>query len=133
MRAMHVERRTLSMTVPALAVAIEGSDVMYLGGSLAAVKEGTLGRRLKDGADTVSVLGEQIIRRAEVAALDGFSAHADQRELIEWTAELAPRPRTIFLVHGEIGPMEVLAKALRERLGVTVHVPEKNQEFELWN
>jgi metallo-beta-lactamase family protein len=95
--------------------------------------EGTLGRRLKDGADTVSVLGEPIIRRAEVAALDGFSAHADQRELIEWTAELAPRPRTIFLVHGEIGPMEVLAKALRERLGVTVQVPEKNQEFELWN
>jgi metallo-beta-lactamase family protein len=95
--------------------------------------EGTLGRRLKEGATTVNVLGEPVIRRAEIAALDGFSAHADQRELIEWAAALAPRPRTIFLVHGEIGPMETLAGLLRERLGVTVHTPTLGQEFELWN
>jgi metallo-beta-lactamase family protein len=95
--------------------------------------EGTLGRRLKEGAGTVNVLGEPVLRRAEVAALDGFSAHADQRELLDWAAALSPRPRTIFLVHGEIGPMEVLAKALRERLGATVHIPCLGQEFELWN
>jgi metallo-beta-lactamase family protein len=95
--------------------------------------EGTLGRRLKDGATTVNVLGESVTRRAEVAALDGFSAHADQRELLDWAAALAPRPRTIFLVHGEIGPMETLARLLRERLGVTVHIPLPGQEFELWN
>ena len=44
MRAMLVVLLTLSLTVPALAAAIEGSDVMYIGGSVAGVKEGTLGR-----------------------------------------------------------------------------------------
>ena len=95
--------------------------------------EGTLGRRLKEGAETVSVLGEPVIRRAEVAALDGFSAHADQRELVGWAGALAPRPRTIFLVHGEVGPAETLATELRAKLGVDVHVPALGQEFELWN
>jgi len=41
---MLVVLLTLSLTVPALAAAIEGSDVMYIGGSVAGVKEGTLGR-----------------------------------------------------------------------------------------
>ncbi|HEY2956528.1 MAG TPA: MBL fold metallo-hydrolase [Candidatus Eisenbacteria bacterium] len=95
--------------------------------------EGTLGRRLKEGAEKVNVLGEPVMRRAEVAALDGFSAHADQRELVEWAAALSPRPRTIFLVHGELAPAETLAGLLRERLGATVHVPALGQEFELWN
>ena len=95
--------------------------------------EGTLGRRLKEGATTVNILGEAVMRRAEVAALDGYSAHADRRELLDWAGSLKPRPRTVFLVHGEPGPMEVLASALRERLGVTVHTPSLGQEFELWN
>jgi metallo-beta-lactamase family protein len=95
--------------------------------------EGTLGRRLKDGADTVSVLGEPIIRRPRSLRSTGFSAHADQREILDWASALAPRPASIFLVHGEIGPMEALAAALRKRLGIDVHIPTLGQEFELWN
>ena len=95
--------------------------------------DGTLGRRLKEGATTVNVFGEPVLRRAEVAALDGFSAHADQRELVAWAEALAPRPRTIFLVHGEPAPAETLAAALRARLGVDVHVPSLGEEFPLWN
>jgi metallo-beta-lactamase family protein len=95
--------------------------------------EGTLGRRLQQGATTVSVLGDPVERRAEVASLDGFSAHADQREILDWASALAPRPASIFLVHGEIGPMEALAAALRKRLGIDVHIPTLGQEFELWN
>lgn len=95
--------------------------------------EGTLGRRLQEGAETVNVFGEPVRVRAEIASLDGFSAHADQRELIEWVARLEPAPRTIFLVHGDLGPAETLAGLLRERTGAAVHVPEKGQEFDLWN
>jgi metallo-beta-lactamase family protein len=94
--------------------------------------EGTLGRRLRDGAETVNVFGEPVRVRAEIASLDGFSAHADQRELVDWVASLDPAPRTIFLVHGELQPAETLAALLRERVGATVHVPEKEQEFDLW-
>jgi metallo-beta-lactamase family protein len=94
--------------------------------------EGTLGRRLRDGAETVHVFGEPVRVRAEVAALDGFSAHADQRELLDWVLALDPLPRTIFLVHGEPGPMDTLAQLLRERTGATVHAPEPLAEYDLW-
>jgi metallo-beta-lactamase family protein len=95
--------------------------------------EGTLGRRLRDGAETVNVFGEPVRVRAEIATLDGFSAHADQAELVAWVSALSPRPRRIFLVHGEPVPAETLAARLRDQLGVEVHVPEKGQEFTLWN
>jgi metallo-beta-lactamase family protein len=94
--------------------------------------DGTLGRRLCDGAESVNVFGEPVRVRAEIASLDGFSAHADQRELIDWVTSMSPAPRTIFLVHGELGPATVLADLLRQRTGSTVHIPEKGQEFDLW-
>jgi metallo-beta-lactamase family protein len=94
--------------------------------------EGTLGRKLHDGATTVNVYGEPVLVRAEIAALDGFSAHADQGELLAWVSSMQPAPRTIFLVHGELEPAETLAALLRERTGATVHIPELGQEFDLW-
>jgi metallo-beta-lactamase family protein len=94
--------------------------------------QGTLGRRLRDGADVVNVFGEPVRVRAEIVALDGFSAHADQRELLDWVARLDPAPRTVFIVHGEPEPAETLAGLLRERMTAKVHVPEKGQEFDLW-
>ncbi|HKQ59183.1 MAG TPA: MBL fold metallo-hydrolase [Candidatus Eisenbacteria bacterium] len=95
--------------------------------------EGTLGRRLRDGIKMVNIFGEPVNVAAEITAIDGFSAHADQHELVEWVAALDPRPRRVYLVHGEIGPAEALAVALRTRIGVDVRIPEKNQEFDLWN
>src|SRR5258708_18732914 len=59
--------------------------------------EGTLGRRLRDGAETVNVYGDPVRVRAEIAMLDGYSAHADQKEALDWVASLTPQPRTIFL------------------------------------
>lgn len=94
--------------------------------------EGTLGRKLRDGQANVNVMGEPVQVRAEIASLDGFSAHADQAELLGWVTRLKPLPRVIHLVHGEIGPMEILAALLREKTGATVHIPEKGQEFDLW-
>ncbi len=94
---------------------------------------GTLGRRLREGAETVSIFGEPVRRRAEIAALDGFSAHADQAELCDWAASLDPAPPVIFLVHGDLEPAQTLAGLLRSRVGCRVEIPERDQEFELWN
>jgi metallo-beta-lactamase family protein len=94
--------------------------------------EGTLGRRLRDGAETVSLFGEPVRRRAEIAALDGFSAHADQEELVAWVAALEPRPRQVFLVHGELDPAAALAERLNERLGVETRVPALGERWDLW-
>ncbi len=95
--------------------------------------EGTLGRRLREGAATVRIYGEPVERRAEVVSLEGFSAHADQQELVAWAARLEPAPRRIFLVHGEPGPAGVLAERLKQRIGADTRMPEMGEEFALWN
>jgi metallo-beta-lactamase family protein len=95
--------------------------------------EGTLGRRIRDGHETVNIFGEPYARRCEVQALESFSAHADQRELLEWVARLSPAPRVIHLVHGEPTAAETLAGLLRERTTARVHVPEPGETFDLWS
>jgi len=95
--------------------------------------EGTLGRKIRDGAQMVSLFGDPVRRRAEVVALDGFSAHADQAELIGWVARLKPAPKQIFLVHGEFEPAGVLGEKLAERIGADVHIPAKGEKWDLWN
>ena len=94
--------------------------------------EGTLGRRLEEGAETVNVLGEAVRRRADVVSLDGFSAHADQAEMLDWVSRLDPTPRRIFLVHGEVEPAEALASRLRERFNTEVRIPQPGEKFDLW-
>jgi metallo-beta-lactamase family protein len=95
--------------------------------------EGTLGRRIQEGADVVSIFGDPVRRRAEVASLDGFSAHADQNELVSWVGGLQPRPKKVFLVHGEFEAAGVLAERLTNKLGLEVHIPALGDRFDLWN
>jgi metallo-beta-lactamase family protein len=95
--------------------------------------EGTLGRRLRDGAERVSVFGEPVRVRAEIVGLDGFSAHADQTELVSWVAKLDPAPKKIFLVHGEFEAAAVLAEKLGEKVRADVHIPAMGEEWDLWS
>jgi metallo-beta-lactamase family protein len=94
--------------------------------------EGTLGRRLQEGAEIVNLFGEPARRRCEVATLEGFSAHADQAEILDWVGRLDPAPRRIFLVHGDPPAAETLAAMLRERTGAAVAIPGPQEEVELW-
>ena len=61
---------------------------------------GTLARRIIDGARTVRILGEDIAVRAHIHTINGFSAHADQAELLQWHDAIQGKQAT-FLVHGE--------------------------------
>ena len=81
----------------------------------------------------MSIFGEPVRRRAEIASLDGFSAHADQAELIAWVGRLEPKPKNIFLVHGDFEPAAVLAEKLAQRVSTKVHIPALGEEFDLWN
>ena len=93
--------------------------------------EGSLGRRLVDGARQVRLLGEEIDVRASVHTLGGFSAHADQKALLDWAAAFKRPPRQTFVVHGEAGTAQVFAQELRQRLGFEVAVPALGERFEL--
>jgi metallo-beta-lactamase family protein len=91
---------------------------------------GTLGRRIVDGASHVHVLGEEIGVRARVCTINGFSAHADQKELLEWVSSFTSNPQ-VFVVHGEEDVALEFQKLIEERLGLVTRVPHKGDEFEI--
>ena len=82
------------------------SSVIFVGYAA----EGTLARRIIDGAERVRIYGEEIQVRAEVYTIGGFSAHADQAQLLEWHRQADPR--TTILVHGEPRSMKAFAARL---------------------
>jgi metallo-beta-lactamase family protein len=84
--------------------------------------EGTLGRRILEGANLVRIHGEEVAVKARIASLPGLSAHADQAQLLAWVSHLERLPRQIFLVHGEAEGRETLERLLTER-GHRVAVP----------
>jgi len=93
--------------------------------------QGTLGRRILEGAREVRIFGEPIAVRAEIRDIPALSAHADQRGLIEWVASLASPPRAVSLVHGEPKAREALAAGLRSKYGWTVNLPAEGEAVEL--
>ena len=88
--------------------------------------QGTLARKIIDGAKQVEIFGETIAVRAEVHTINGFSAHADQAELLAWRAETHAE-RTI-LVHGEAETMRAFADKLG---GAKVEIPALGETIEL--
>jgi metallo-beta-lactamase family protein len=92
--------------------------------------EGTLGRRLVDGAAHVRLLGETIKVAAKIHTVGGLSAHADQAGLMAWYGALANRP-PVCLVHGESGAQQTLAAALRSAYGAEVRIPARGEQIEL--
>ena len=62
---------------------------------------GTLGRSLIEGAKSVKLFGEEIDVRARIVRMPGISGHADQAGLLRWLDSFSPRPRKVFVVHGE--------------------------------
>lgn len=93
--------------------------------------EGTLGRRLVEGADEVSIMGETIKVQAQIHNLEGFSGHADQNGLLNWISGFQVAPKQVFLVHGEEESKRVLGKLIEDKLGYKVQVIEGISEFEL--
>ncbi|WP_193174159.1 MBL fold metallo-hydrolase RNA specificity domain-containing protein [Oricola nitratireducens] len=74
--------------------------------------QGTLARQIVDGASHVRLFGDDIPVRARIHTINGFSAHADQSELLDWHARTG-NPETTFLVHGEADTMEHFARKLK--------------------
>jgi len=91
----------------------------------------TLGRKLIEKWPEVRIFGEPMRLRAEISSLDELSAHADQKELLEWIKPLAPSLRQVFLVHGEPQQSETLAKLLASNYNLNVVVPHPGQSFEI--
>lgn len=86
--------------------------------------EGTLGRRIVDGAKKVKILGEEIAVKARVHTLGGFSAHADQKGLLQWLSHFRSSNLRVFVNHGEEKASMELGRLIRERFQVETSIPQ---------
>jgi len=91
---------------------------------------GSLGRRLLEGADKVKLFGEEIIVNAKIVNFPGLSSHADRDALLQWINAYTPKPRHVFVVHGEHEVTEAYAGTLRE-LGFEAHSPDPTEVYDL--
>ncbi|MCE5286689.1 MAG: MBL fold metallo-hydrolase [Pelosinus sp.] len=96
------------------------SSVLFVGYQA----QGSLGRRLTEGAKRVKVMGEEVSVKAKIYNLDGFSAHADQDQIIDWLGCLKNKPAKVFLVHGEFDMSEPLSGIIEERLALETYIPQ---------
>lgn len=85
---------------------------------------GTRGATIKNGAKEVKIFGTYVPIRAQVAAIEQFSDHADTLELLEWLRAFKNQPQATYLVHGEPAAAGLLRDAMTKELGWKVRVAE---------
>ena len=119
-RILHHERRYLCDP---------NSTILFIGYQVA----GTLGRRIFDGAKSVKIFGEEVPVNCEVRAIGGYSAHADQEQLMAWVKHIKEGGdlKKVFAVQGEEGPALALVQFLRDRLGIDASAPMLGEKIEL--
>jgi metallo-beta-lactamase family protein len=111
--------------------------VRYLGNPKCSVlivgyqANGTLGRALYSGEKRVHVLEENIDVKATVESIGAYSAHADQRQLLDWVKAAVKVPKKIYCTHGEEAAAASLASRLTEELGVEAEVPRFQQTIQI--
>lgn len=103
----------------------EGASIIFTGYQAV----GTLGRRIVDGAKSVTILGDEIKVAARIFTIGGFSGHAGQSQILDWVEPLAHPELKIFLVHGEERAQLPLADLLRLRYGLSVEMPAYLEEL----
>jgi metallo-beta-lactamase family protein len=92
--------------------------------------QGTTGRKIVDGAKQVKIFRENVSVRAKVFTIGGFSAHADQNDLLEWIGNFESKPR-VFVVHGEATASQAFESIVQERFNLTAHVPKWKERLVL--
>ena len=92
--------------------------------------EGSLGRKLQDGAQYVRLFGEDITVNAEIAALHGTSGHADQAGLLQWLAGFKEKPQMVFVNHGDDAACMIFQKLLTQ-MGYYAEAPYSGAEYDL--
>ena len=92
--------------------------------------EGSLGRRLLEGAKSVKLFGEEIAVNARIVNFQGLSSHADRYHLLAWIQHFSPAPQQVFVVHGDSEVTDLFARDLNE-LGIAAHAPLYEEVYDL--
>ncbi len=86
--------------------------------------EGTKGRQILDGADSISIFGQDVKINCTIEFTEGLSAHADQDELMKWISCIQKAPKKTFLVHGEPDRTKAFREKIEKDLGWNVEIPQ---------
>jgi metallo-beta-lactamase family protein len=92
--------------------------------------EGTLGREIVDGAEWIKLYDEDIIVKASIHTINGFSAHADQDGIIDWISKIKDL-KNICLIHGEKESQLRFKEVLDERFKLPVHIVKYKEKITL--
>lgn len=92
---------------------------------------GTKGQQLLNGARAIRIHGEEVAVRADIRAIDGYSSHADQQELLSWVNAYKQKPVQCFLVHGTPEALAAMERLIREKTGIEAYAPAWQETIEL--
>jgi metallo-beta-lactamase family protein len=90
---------------------------------------GTLGRQIVEGAERVRIFNEKYPVRARIEQIHGFSAHADQNELLRWLSSIENKPRKVFVVHGEEDSARDFAALVQKERHWDVAIPAYRETY----
>ena len=93
--------------------------------------QGTRGRDLVEGKESIRMFGTDIPVRANIVSIDGFSGHADYNEMLAWLMAFNKPLKKLFLVHGESAASEAFGKRIRAEFGWTPILPKFEQRFKI--
>lgn len=93
--------------------------------------QGTLGRKLYEGAEEVKIFGERIKVNCTIKAIGALSAHGDQKKLLSWVRNAEALPKKVYCVHGEPTAATALAHKLRDEFDIKAIIPEYGEMSEI--
>ena len=103
------------------------STVLFVGYQ----SEGTVGRKLVDGAPSVRLFGEEIAVKARIAVMSGISGHADRDMMLDWLEHMPCKPQKVFVNHGDDEVCDSFAASVTQSLGVPAVAPYSGDEYDL--
>lgn len=95
--------------------------------------EGTLGRSIINGAESVKLFGEEIKVRAHIEQMEGISGHADRKILLSWLSGFSKKPKTVFVNHGNDDVCDEFAKTVENELNIKAVAPYNGARYDLTN
>lgn len=93
--------------------------------------QGSLGRKILDGEKMVTIMTRETPVNCKIKAIGGYSAHADQIQLLEWLTNMRQSVKKVFVVQGEEEEAGALAQKARDLLAIDATIPSKGESFEL--